>query len=207
MVCRITGMSLGGTLLDDGATVCVFCGSRPGTDPGYLREARAVGRGIAELGLRTVYGGASVGLMGALADAAMEAGGRVVSVVPDCLRGPEARHPSVKDVVEVRDLHERKRAMFSMSSAFVALPGGIGTLDEVFEVLAWSQLRDGGVDGKPLMLLDAGGFFEPLLDLLRHADRGGFLPSGDGAPSVSSFPDADFLLTALGSALRRPSRP
>lgn len=183
----------------EGPTVCVFCGSRPGRDPRYLAEARALGAGLAGRGVRIVYGGASVGLMGALADAALGAGGEVVSVVPECLYGPEARHGGVTRLIESPDLHERKRLMFGMASAFVALPGGIGTLDEVFEVLAWTQLRTGGVDGKPLLLMDVGGFFAPLMSLLAHSVGHGFSPDVT-LLHVRPVPDAESALAELASA-------
>lgn len=181
-----------------GPTVCVFCGSRPGKDPGYLRETHALGAGLAERGIRIVHGGASVGLMGALADAALGAGGEVVSVVPECLYGPEARHGGVTRLIESPDLHERKRTMFGMADAFVALPGGIGTLDEVFEVLAWTQLRTGGVDGKPLFLMNVGGYFAPLMSLLVHSVDHRFSPDMT-LDHVHSVPDAESLLAELAS--------
>jgi len=188
----------GETLSWDGLTVCVFCGSRPGRDPRYLEDARELGTGLAQRGIRIVYGGASVGLMGAMADAALGAGGEVVSVVPECLYGPEARHAGVSRVVETPDLHERKRTMFGMADAFVAMPGGVGTLDEILEVMAWAQLRTGGVDGKPLFLLDTLGYFEPFVRMVMHSQDSGFSPSSV-APAGRIVPDVPLLLDALGS--------
>jgi uncharacterized protein (TIGR00730 family) len=152
--------------------VCVFCGSSQGARPGYGDAARSFGRLLAERGLGLVYGGASVGLMGELADAALAAGGEVVGVIPDRLVERELAHPGLTELRVVSTLSERKTQMAGLSAAFVALPGGAGTLDELFEVWTWSVL---GVHAKPFGLLDVDGFFEPLVAALDHLVEEGFL--------------------------------
>jgi uncharacterized protein (TIGR00730 family) len=150
----------------DLASVCVFCGSNAGADPAYVRAAEAVGRGLAERGIRVVYGGGRVGMMGALADAARDAGGEVVGVMPQALVDREIGHMGIDDLRIVGSMHERKALMVELADAFIALPGGIGTLEELFEVYTWAQL---GIHAKPLGLLDVGGYYEPLAGFLDHA--------------------------------------
>jgi uncharacterized protein (TIGR00730 family) len=150
----------------DLASVCVFCGSNAGADPAYVRAAEAVGRGLAERGIRVVYGGGRVGMMGALADAARVAGGEVVGVMPQALVDREIGHMGIDDLRIVGSMHERKALMVELADAFIALPGGIGTLEELFEVYTWAQL---GIHAKPLGLLDVGGYYEPLAGFLDHA--------------------------------------
>jgi uncharacterized protein (TIGR00730 family) len=154
------------------STVCVFCGSNGGADPAYLDAARAVGHELAQRGLRLVYGGGRVGMMGAVADAAREAGGQVVGVIPEQIVALEIGHPGLDDLRVVGSMHERKALMAELSDAFVALPGGIGTLEELFEVYTWAQL---GLHRKPLGLLDVAGYYEPLAGFLDHAVRERFL--------------------------------
>jgi uncharacterized protein (TIGR00730 family) len=144
--------------------ICVFCGSSPGADPAFIAAAQALGRAIAESGRELVYGGAGVGLMAALADAALAAGGRVIGVVPRALAEKEAlAHARLSELRVVGGMHERKATMAALADAFVALPGGLGTLDELFEAWTWAQL---GLHGKPLALLEVGDFFAPLLAFL-----------------------------------------
>jgi len=143
--------------------VCVFCGSSPGARPGYGALARAFGRCVAERGLGLVTGGGCVGLMGAAADAALEAGGEVVGVIPRALVTKEVAHPGLTELLEVDTMFERKRRMMELSDGFVSLPGGVGTLDELFEILTWDQL---GFLAKPCALLDAEGYWEPLCAFL-----------------------------------------
>jgi len=140
------------------SSVCVFCGSNGGADPAYLAAAEAVGAGLAQRGIRIVYGGGRVGLMGALADSARAAGGEVVGVMPQALVDREIGHTGIDDLRVVDTMHERKALMVELSDAFVALPGGIGTLEELFEVYTWAQL---GIHAKPLALLDVAGYYEP----------------------------------------------
>ena len=148
------------------STVCVFCGSKGGSDPVYLRTARDVGHGLAERGLRLVYGGSRVGMMGALADAVREAGGEVVGVIPEQMVAREIGHTGLDDLRVVGSMHERKALMADLSDAFIALPGGIGTLEELFEAYTWAYL---GLHRKPLGLLDVAGYYRPLAAFLDHA--------------------------------------
>jgi uncharacterized protein (TIGR00730 family) len=154
------------------SSICVFCGSNGGADPAYEAAARAVGRDMAERGLRLVYGGGRVGMMGAVADAAREAGGDVVGVIPEQIVALEIGHTGLDDLRVVGSMHERKALMAELADAFVALPGGIGTLEELFEVYTWAQL---GLHRKPLGLLDVAGYYEPLAAFLDHAVRERFV--------------------------------
>jgi uncharacterized protein (TIGR00730 family) len=153
-------------------TVCVFCGSSPGAHPEYIASARSFGRLLAEQGVRIVYGGGRVGLMGAVADAAMEAGGSVIGVIPHALMAREVGHGGVTDLRVVETMHERKALMADISDGFVALPGGIGTLEEFFEIWTWGQL---GIHDKPIGLLDVRGFYAPMALLLDHLVEQEFL--------------------------------
>src|SRR5215213_1976967 len=146
--------------------VCVFSGSSPGADLAYRVAARDLGLRLAERGVDVVYGGASVGLMGAVADAALEAGGRVIGVIPQALVDREVAHPALSDLWVVDSMHERKALMAELSDAFVALPGGVGTLEELFEVYTWNQL---GLHAKPLGLFNVRGYFDGLARFLDHA--------------------------------------
>ncbi len=153
-------------------SVCVFCGSNPGRRPAFVDVARAVGRSLALSGVRLVYGGGGVGLMGAVADAALEAGGEVAGVIPRHLAEREIAHSRLTELHVVDSMHERKALMSELADAFVTLPGGFGTLEETFEVLTWSQL---GLHVKPLLVLDVDGFYEPLTAFLDSAVEVGFL--------------------------------
>ncbi|WP_234342939.1 TIGR00730 family Rossman fold protein [Streptomyces fulvoviolaceus] len=157
-------------------TVTVFCGASPGRRPDHLRNAEELGRALAEAGLGVVYGGARTGLMGALADAALGAGGTVTGVVPRRMLPYELTHTGLTRLDVVGDLHQRKARMGELGDAFVALPGGLGTVEELIEVLSWAQLR---IHDKPCLLLDPSGFYEPLLSFLEHAQDEGFLHPGD----------------------------
>ena len=148
------------------SSVCVFCGSNPGVDPQYVQAAATVGRSLAERGMRLVYGGAHVGMMGALADAAMAAGGDVTGVIPRQIVDLEVSHNGVRDLRVVGSMHERKALMADLADAFIALPGGIGTLEELFEVFTWAHL---GLHRKPLGLLDVNDYYAPLEAMLDHA--------------------------------------
>jgi uncharacterized protein (TIGR00730 family) len=155
--------------------ICVFCGASPGRDPRYAQAATLVGSSLAERGIELVYGGGAVGLMGALADGALAAGGRVTGVIPAGLVERELAHKGVTELRVVTTLHERKAVMAERSDAFLALPGGLGTLEELAEVLSWAQL---GLHAKPVGALDVGGFFGPLMAHLDHAEREGFVAPG-----------------------------
>jgi uncharacterized protein (TIGR00730 family) len=152
--------------------VCVFCGSSPGTDPVHIESARAVGRLLARRGVGLVFGGGHVGLMGALADAALEAGGEVTGVIPRALELRELAHRGLTRLHVVATMHERKAHMAQLSDAFLALPGGMGTLDELAEIVTWAQL---GLHAKPVGLLDVKGYFAPLVAFFDRAERDGFL--------------------------------
>ncbi len=146
--------------------VCVFCGSSQGIRPSYAEAARRVGRAIARHGLGLVYGGGRVGLMGVLADAAVEAGGEVVGIIPDPLASKEIAHGGLTELIVVPGMHERKALMAEMSAGFLMLPGGVGTFEEFFEIVTWAVL---GLHQKPVGLLNVDGYFDPLLALLGHA--------------------------------------
>jgi uncharacterized protein (TIGR00730 family) len=155
-------------------SICVYCGSSPGKDPVFAEVARAFGKILAENGITLVYGGGSRGLMGALALSVHEHGGRVVGIIPDFLKLRERMFTGAQEIVVTRDMHERKRLMFERADAFVALPGGIGTLEELVEQLTWSQL---GRHKKPILIANINAFWEPLIELLEHMKRSGFIHS------------------------------
>jgi uncharacterized protein (TIGR00730 family) len=147
-------------------SVCVFCGGNPGKNPAYLEAARGFGEQLARNGLALVYGGAQVGLMGAVADATLVHGGEVFGVIPEFIAAREIAHLGVTKLEVVSSMHERKAKMAERADAFVALPGGFGTLDEIFEILTWSQL---GLHRKPCAVLNIAGYFDGLLTFLDHA--------------------------------------
>jgi uncharacterized protein (TIGR00730 family) len=155
-----------------GRSVCVFCGSRTGRDPAHGEAAAAFGTALAEAGLRLVYGAGDVGLMGMVARAAKAAGGATFGVIPQHLLACEVGRRDLSTFVVTETMHERKKVMFMNADAIVALPGGPGTLDELFEVLTWRQL---GLHAKPVLLLNAGGYWRPLLALLDHLVEQGFV--------------------------------
>jgi uncharacterized protein (TIGR00730 family) len=146
-------------------TVCVYCGSGPGTNPQFIEAAKAFGKALAENGIRLVYGGGSLGLMGAVATSVLDHGGAVTGIIPDFLTLRENALTRVQEMIVTPDMHERKRLMFERSDAFVALPVGIGTLEELVEQLTWQQL---GRHSKPVLLANIDGFWEPLFALLSH---------------------------------------
>ena len=152
-------------------SVCVFCGSKMGTDPAFARAAARLGQLLAAAGIRLVYGGGRIGLMGVLAQAAMRAGGRVSGVIPDFLMKLEVADTGITDLVVVDSMHERKRRMFELADGFVVLPGGLGTLDEAFEIVTWKQLRQ---HSKPIVLVNLNGYWSPFADLIRATVTGGF---------------------------------
>ncbi len=152
-------------------TVAVFCGARPGCNPAYRSAAIALGEAIAHAGMRLVYGGGRVGLMGALADGAVNAGGHVVGIIPEFLSARELAHEGLTRQIVTDSMHTRKRRMFELADAFVALPGGLGTLDEVVEIITWRQL---GLHDKPILLCDVANSAAPLLALLEAAITCGF---------------------------------
>lgn len=153
-------------------SVCVFCGANRGANPRYAAAAAVTGERLASLGIQLVYGGSRGGLMGSLADAALAAGGRVVGVIPRGLVDRELAHPDLSELLIVDTLHERKAKMAELADAFIALPGGLGTLEELAEVLSWAQLD---LHTKPIGLLDVGGYFAALEAFLDHAVAEGFV--------------------------------
>jgi uncharacterized protein (TIGR00730 family) len=146
-------------------TVCVYCGSGPGSNPRFVEAATALGKIFAENKIRLVYGGGSVGLMGAVAKSTIDHGGLVTGIIPDFLKARELALNEVHEMIVTPDMHERKRLMFERSDAFVALPGGIGTLEELVEQMTWQQL---GRHSKPVLLANIDNFWDPLLSLLSH---------------------------------------
>ncbi|MBL4645953.1 MAG: TIGR00730 family Rossman fold protein, partial [Rhizobiales bacterium] len=145
--------------------ICVFCGSNPGNDPQYLQSAEALAKAIVARGYEVVYGGAEVGLMGKIADTALAAGGHVVGVMPKALIEKEIEHKGLSELHEVSSMHERKALMADLSDGFIALPGGVGTLEEIFEIWTWAQL---GHHDKPLAFMNIAGFYDPLCAFLDH---------------------------------------
>ncbi|RKP43709.1 TIGR00730 family Rossman fold protein [Trinickia fusca] len=153
-------------------SICVYCGSSPGAKPVYAQAARAFGQALVREGCSLVYGGGRVGLMGIIADAVLEAGGQAIGVIPKLLVDREIGHPGLTELHVVPDMHERKKKMADLADAFVALPGGAGTLEELFEVYTWSHL---GYHNKPIGLYDVEGYYRPLVAMLEHTVREGFL--------------------------------
>lgn len=157
-------------------SVCVYCGASMGKNPAHRAFAEALGKGLAERGIKLVYGGGHVGLMGAVADAVMAGGGEVHGVIPGHLHDMEVAHEGVTDLEIVSDMHTRKKRMFDLSDAFIALPGGFGTLDETFELLTWHQI---GLHKRPLWLAADAGYWQPLLAMVDHQIEAGFVKPAD----------------------------
>jgi len=182
--------------------VCVFCGASSGRLQAYAESARAFGHAAAERGVGIVYGGGKVGLMGAVADGALAAGGEVIGVIPESLVERELAHDGLTKLHVVASLHERKAKLAELADGFVALPGGFGTLDELMEQLTWSQL---GLHEKPVGLLDVEGYWRPLVAFARHATEEGFVREADLA-AIAVAGDADGLLDRL-ARLEHEERP
>lgn len=153
--------------------ICVYCGSSPGTDPGFIEAARQFGQILGENGIRLVFGGGSIGLMGALADSLIRHGGAATGIIPEFLTAKEQPRRLAQEQIITRDMHERKRTMFDRADAFVALPGGLGTLEELVEQMTWAQL---GRHKKPILIANINGFWDPLLALIDHMRRLGLVP-------------------------------
>lgn len=156
-------------------SICVYCGSQPGRDPAYMEAGRALGKSIAEHGLRLVYGGGTKGIMGAVASGVLGHGGEVTGIIPEFLVDMEATRHSLgqlDELIVTKDMHERKHKMFERSDAFVTLPGGIGTLEEIVEIMTWAQL---GRHAKPMVFANINGFWDPMLELVRHMRDQGFI--------------------------------
>lgn len=184
-------------------SLCVYCGSRAGADPAHLQAAEQLGQAIGRRGWRLVYGGGRVGLMGAVADATLAAGGTVVGVIPESLMRLEVGHRGLSELLVVRTMHERKQAMAERADAFVALPGGIGTFEELFEVWTWRHL---GYHQHPIGLLDVKGYYEPLMAFLDRTVAEGFVNETQMA-MVTRQADVEELLDRLHAAAgaARPS--
>jgi uncharacterized protein (TIGR00730 family) len=156
-------------------SICVYCGSQPGRDPAYLAAGRALGKSLAAHGIRLVYGGGTKGIMGAVASGVLSNGGEVTGIIPEFLIDMEATHHSLgqlSELIVTQDMHERKHKMFERSDAFVTLPGGIGTLEEIVEIMTWGQL---GRHEKPMVFANIGGFWDPMLSLVTHMREQGFI--------------------------------
>ncbi|MGZ5843172.1 MAG: LOG family protein [Xanthobacteraceae bacterium] len=153
--------------------ICVYCGSSPGTDPTFVEAARDFGKILAHSGIRLVWGGGSVGLMGAIASSVIEHGGAATGIIPEFLTAKERPRRLAQEQIITRDMHERKSTMFDRADAFVALPGGIGTLEELVEQMTWAQL---GRHKKPILIANINGFWDPLLSLLAHMRMAGLVP-------------------------------
>jgi len=165
-------------------TVCVYCGSSMRVDDAYKQAAQELGALLARQGIGVVYGGGRVGLMGLVADAAMAAGGTVTGIIPSHIQEHEVQHTGLTELLVVDSMHTRKRMMVERSDAFVVLPGGFGTLDEMFEILTWKQLR---LHDKPVVIADVGGYWQPLLRLIDHMIDSGFVqPAHRGSYAVVS---------------------
>jgi uncharacterized protein (TIGR00730 family) len=181
--------------------VCVFAGSSLGLRPSYRRAAEELGRTIAKRGMDVVFGGGRVGLMGALADAALGAGGQVIGVIPAALEAKELGHTGLTELRVVTSMHERKATMADLSDGFVALPGGWGTLDELFEILTWGQL---GLHAKPCGVLNVDGYFDRLLSFMQHlVDERFVRPENAAMVSVATAPDA--LLNLMAACTPAPA--
>ena len=182
-------------------SICIYCGSRAGDDPAFAAAARTVGRTIGERGWRLVYGGGRVGLMGEVADAALAAGATVIGVIPHALMAREQGHRGLSELIAVDTMHERKRQMAEHSDIFIALPGGIGTFEELFEAWTWLQL---GYHAKPVGLLNVAGYYDGLLSFLEQAVARGFMSQAQRELlGVGTEPAA--LLDRLAPARRRPA--
>ena len=155
--------------------ICVYCGSSPGNKPAYVEKAKQLGQALAEKGLSLVYGGSKIGLMGQLADSVLAQGGLAIGVLPKALKTKEVAHPGLSELHIVKDMHERKAKMAELADAFIALPGGFGTLDETMEMITWNQL---GFQAKPIGFLNVDSFYDPLFRFLSSIENEGFVKPG-----------------------------
>jgi uncharacterized protein (TIGR00730 family) len=188
-------------------SVCVYCGSSPGRDEVYMKAGHALGRSIAQSGLRLIYGGGTKGIMGAVSDGALRAGGKVTGIIPRFLLSKEATEAALgrlDDLIVTENMHERKHMMFEKSDAFVALPGGIGTVEEIVEVMTWAQL---GHHRKPIVFGNVKGFWDPMLALLDHMGAEGFIHTAQRVrPLVINDPEAIVAaIMVAGSSVDAPT--
>jgi uncharacterized protein (TIGR00730 family) len=182
-------------------TVCVYCGSGPGTDPQFIEGAKAFGKALADNGVGLVYGGGSIGLMGAVASATLDHGGSVTGIIPEFLTAREHALKRAQELIVTANMHERKQLMFDRSDAFVALPGGIGTLEELVEQLTWAQL---GRHTKPILLANIAGFWDPLLVLLNHMRDKAFIRQNLTVEVLTADRVEDILPTLEAAAAPEP---
>jgi len=184
-------------------SICVYCGSHPGNDPAFMQQARKLGENIAKGGFRLVYGGGTWGIMGAVAHGCLDAGGEVLGVIPEFLVNHEGRREELNVLTELRitkNMHERKGLLFNEADAFVALPGGIGTLEELVEVMTWAQL---GRHSKPIIMASLKDFWKPLEILLAQMDSHGFIHSADKMKPIV-VNDMEKIVPMLSELLARP---
>jgi hypothetical protein len=182
--------------------ICVYCGSSPGTDPAFVKTARDFGRILAENNVRLVYGGGSIGLMGAIAGSVIEHGGTATGIIPEFLTAKEQPKRLAQEQIVTRDMHERKRTMFDRADAFVALPGGLGTLEELVEQMTWAQL---GRHKKPILIANINRFWDPLLTLIDHMRRLGLVPSSANGVELLVADRVEDILPKLREAARTVS--
>jgi uncharacterized protein (TIGR00730 family) len=175
--------------------ICIFCGAKTGDDPKWMDAARSVGTTLAQTGYDIVYGGGRVGLMGAVADAAMQAGGKVIGIIPEFLAVKEVEHKALSEIHIVSSMHERKMKMADMSDSFVALPGGAGTLEEIFEQWTWAQL---GIHTKPVAFLNTHGFYDPVVEMIDRMKSTGFIQD-ELADMVIAEPEIEIVLARFKS--------
>ncbi|HEV7323171.1 MAG TPA: TIGR00730 family Rossman fold protein [Ensifer sp.] len=181
-------------------SICVYCGSQPGRDTAYMEAGRALGRSIADHGLRLVYGGGTRGIMGAVASGVLSNGGEVTGIIPEFLMDKEATRHSLgqlNELIVTADMHERKHTMFERADAFVALPGGIGTLEEIVEIMTWAQL---GRHRKPMVFGNINNFWRPMLDLLQHMREEGFVHTAHLVQPLVVNDAVDIVPTILAAA-------
>lgn len=181
--------------------ICVYCGSGPGTDPAFVEGARAFGEILAKNGIGLVYGGGAIGMMGAIAYSVLDNGGQVTGIIPEFLMTREKALRGTHELIVTQDMHERKRMMFEMADAFVTLPGGVGTLEEVVEQMTWAQL---GRHKKPILLANINGFWEPLCALLDHMKTTGFIRDDLSFDLLVADQVADILPTLQKAAAAVP---
>ena len=182
--------------------ICVYCGSSPGADPAFVEAARGFGKILAKSGIRLVYGGGSIGLMGALASSVIENGGAATGIIPEFLTAKERPRRLAQEQIVTRDMHERKSTMFDRADAFVALPGGIGTLEELVEQMTWAQL---GRHKKPILIANINGFWDPLLALLVHMRELGLVPPAARGVELLVVDRVEDILPKLQAAARAVS--
>ncbi|MBY0509057.1 MAG: TIGR00730 family Rossman fold protein [Rhodospirillaceae bacterium] len=183
--------------------LCVFCGSQTGTNPAYAAAAAALGRDMAARGTTLVFGGGRVGLMGVAADAVLSGGGKIVGVIPNFLKDKELAHTAATEMIVVPDMHTRKKVMFERSDAFCILPGGVGTLDEMFEIITWRQLH---LHNKPIVILNAEGYWQPLITLIDNMIGEGFAHRGHEA-LITVVNKPEDVLAAAAAELQTPKPP